>query len=186
MSPVRRCPRGSTAIAAAALAIIAVLAAGAPAADTAPLGAFFGTFAGRTLMPMGEARNRDLQVAIRPYGAFGFSVEWRTTIDAFGNRPRERMQTLDFEPTRRPGIYTVARGDGGSADGPAEGEPYAWARLAGATLTVGVLTVDDRGDYVVQSYDRTLTADGMALSFHRVRNGRIERQLRATLKRIGD
>jgi hypothetical protein len=52
-------------------------------------------------------------------------------------------------------------------------------------LTVNLLTIADNGDYVVQTYDRTLTPDGMKLDFMRVENGRIERQIKATLKRVG-
>lgn len=151
--------------------------------DEAAIRPFFGTYEGRTLMPMGEARNRDLRVAIRPLGAFGFTVEWRTTLHKSGNPPESKMQAIDFEPTRRPNVYAVARADG---EGPADGEPYAWARLAGDRLTVNLLTITDNGDYVIQTYDRALTRDGMKLTFMRVRNGRIERQIKAALKRVGE
>ncbi len=160
---------------------------------------FFGQYVGRTLMPMGEARNRELRVAIRPLGAFGFTVEWETTIHKSGKPPETKVQVIDFEPTRRANVYAAARGPnayaaervnesaGGRAPkGPADGEPYAWARLAGDTLTVNLLTITDNGDYVIQTYDRSLTPDGMRLEFMRVRNGRIERQIKAALKRLGD
>jgi hypothetical protein len=157
--------------------------------DEAAIRPFFGTYEGRTLMPMGEARNRDLRVAIRPLGAFGFTVEWLTTLHKSGNPPESKMQAIDFEPTRRPNVYAVARVNGvtgGAGEEPADGEPYAWARLAGDTLTVNLLTITDNGDYVIQTYDRSLTPDGMKLTFMRVRNGRIERQIKAALKRVGE
>jgi hypothetical protein len=168
-----------------------VLGAGARPAwsDDLTIQSFFGEYLGRTLMPMGEARNRDLHVAIRPFGAFGFTVEWQTTLHKSAREPENKTQVIDFEPTRRPNVYAVARGDGtagvSAPTGPADGEPYAWARIAGGTLTVNLLTIADNGDYVVQTYDRTLTPDGMKLDFMRVENGRIERQIKATLKRVG-
>ena len=168
-----------------------VLCAGARPAwsDDLTIQSFFGEYAGRTLMPMGEPRNRDLRVAIRPFGAFGFTVEWQTTLHKSDMQPESKTQVIDFEPTRRPNVYAVARGDGtagvSAPTGPADGEPYAWARIAGGTLTVNLLTIADNGDYVVQTYDRTLTPDGMKLDFMRVENGRIERQIKATLKRVG-
>jgi hypothetical protein len=173
------------------LLFLALAAGLGPAwSDDAAIQPFFGQYVGRTLMPMGEARNRDLRVAIRPLGAFGFTVEWETTLHKSGKQPEIKAQAVDFEPTRRPNVYAAARG-GGSAGGrapkgPADGEPYAWARLAGDTLTVNVLTITDTGDYVVQTYDRTLTPDGMRLEFMRVKNGRIERRIKAALKRVGD
>ena len=157
--------------------------------DELAIQSFFGEYLGRTLMPMGEARNRDLRVAIRPFGAFGFTVEWQTTLYKSTNGPESKMQVIDFEPTGRPKVYAVARGDGTAGvsvpTAPAGGEPYAWARIAGDTLTVNLLTIADNGDYVVQTYDRTLTPDGMKLDFMRVKNGQIERQIKATLKRVG-
>ena len=157
--------------------------------DDLAIQSFFGEYAGRTLMPMGEAHNRDLRVAIRPFGAFGFTVEWQTTLYKSPKEPESKMQVIDFEPTGRPKVYAVARGDGtagiSAPAGPADGEPYAWARIAGGTLTVNLLTIADNGDYVVQTYDRTLTPDGMKLDFMRVKNGQIERQIKATLNRVG-
>jgi hypothetical protein len=158
--------------------------------DDLTIQSFFGEYVGRTLMPMGEARNRDLRVAIRPFGAFGFTVEWRTTLHKSATQPEIKAQVIDFEPTQRPNVYAaaVARGDGTAGGpapkGPVDGVPYAWARIAGSTLTVNLLTIADNGDYVVQTYDRTLTPDGMRLDFMRVKNGQIERQIKATLKRV--
>ena len=158
--------------------------------DDLTIQSFFGEYVGRTLMPMGEAHNRDLRVAIRPFGTFGFTVEWQTTIRKSDKQLENKTQVIDFEPTRRANVYAVARGDGtagvSAPTGPADGEPYAWARIAGGTLTVNLLTIADNGDYVVQTYDRTLTPDGMKLDFMRVKNGQIERQLKGSLKRVGD
>jgi hypothetical protein len=154
------------------------------AADDVTIQSFFGTYEGRTLMPMGEPHNRGLRVVIRPVGALGFTVEWLTALHKTGEQPEDKLQAIDFEPTGRPNVYAAAHGS--ASPGPADGEPYAWARLTGKTLSVNVLTIDDNGDYVVQTYDRTLTASGMNLDFLRVRNGLIERQIKGSLKRIGN
>jgi hypothetical protein len=54
---------------------------------------------------------------------------------------------------------------------PIKGEPYFWADIHGATLTVRALLIGDDGGYEIQVYRRTLTPDGMALKFTRNRNG---------------
>ena len=181
-----------------ALIIIAATAAMAqpvPTSEDLPIHAFYGEFEGRTLFPMGEPRNRELSVLIRPEGRFGFAVEWQTTIHKTNNRSVRRDQTLVFEPTPRANVYIASAPPGGnpsSADtggsrayGPVDGIPYAWARVLGSTLTVNVFTIDDEGDYVVQSYNRTLTAKGMRLEFTRVRDGKIEQQIKGDLTRLG-
>jgi hypothetical protein len=55
---------------------------------------------------------------------------------------------------------------------PLKGEPYVWAGISGPTLTVHALLITNDGGYEIQVYRRTLTADGMALTFSRNRNGR--------------
>lgn len=162
----------------------------APAqSDEVPIQAFYGEFEGRTLFPMGEPRNRELSVRIAAAGRFGFTMEWRTTIHKTQNEAVERNQLLEFEPTPRPEVYTaVSRADGdqpAAVGGLVGGAPYAWARINGRTLTVNVLTIEDNGDYVVQTYDRTLTNKGMVLEFMRMRNGHIEQQIKGNLNRVG-
>jgi hypothetical protein len=162
--------------------------------EDAPIQAFYGRYEGRTMFPMGEPRNRDLAVRIRPDGRFGFVVEWNTTIHKAKAKPVNNEQALAFEPTARTNVYLAvapASGDppasqtrGARVPGPVDGAPYAWARVAGRTLTVNVFTIEGNGDYVVQTYDRTLTDKGMTLVFMRVRNGQIEQQIKGNLNRI--
>ncbi len=162
--------------------------------EDVPIQAFYGKYEGRTLFPMGEPRNRELSVRIQPAGRFGFAVEWQTTIHKANDKPIRRDQVLEFEPTPRANVYLAAPPpgndppspgtEGSRVPGPVDGEPYAWARIAGSTLTVNVLTIEDNGDYVVQTYDRTLTDNGMTLEFMRVRDGHIERQIKGNLNRI--
>ena len=52
-----------------------------------------------------------------------------------------------------------------------EGDPFVWATIKGDTLTVYALLITEAGGYELQTYARTLTADGMRLSFTRLRDG---------------
>jgi hypothetical protein len=155
-----------------------------------PIQPFFGRYEGRTLFPMGEPRNRDLLVLIQPAGLFGFTVEWHTAIFKSKNEIVRKIQALEFEPSTRPNLYS-AKLSGQQVDkvkpaGPVDGKPYAWASISGQTLTVSILTILDDGDYVIQTYLRTLTKDGMSVDFVRLRNGKVERQIKAELKRVGE
>ncbi len=196
-----------------ALIIVVVAAAMAmPAArsEDMPIQAFYGKYEGRTLFPMGEPRNRELSVLIRAEGRFGFAVEWQTTIHKAHKKPVRRDQRLIFQPTTRTNVYiasppTSANTPAANASpaenpaaettaadnamsrvyGPLDGTAYAWARILGSTLTVNVFTIDEEGDYVVQSYNRTLTDKGLRLEFTRVRDGQIEQQIKGDLARVG-
>jgi hypothetical protein len=164
-------------------------------AETVPIQAFYGTFEGRTLFPMGEPSNRELSVRVERAGRFGFVVEWQTTIAKANHKPVRRIDVLEFEPTLRANVYAAVPRPGVEssapqaarprATGPVDGVPYAWARIAGRTLTVNVLTIDDSGDYVMQIYERTLTDTGMTLEFTRLRNGHVEQQIKGNLNRVG-
>jgi hypothetical protein len=67
---------------------------------------------------------------------------------------------------------------------PLKGEPYVWARIAGSTLTVYTLRIIDDGGYEIQTFDRTLTSDGLDLRFSRQRDGKVLQPITGTLKRI--
>ena len=174
--------------------IAAAFAFAAPAAaeDAAEtLKRFFGSYMGESLYPREEARTRELSVAIRPAEDDGFIVEWQTTFYKFRKEPRRKTQALEFRPSG-PGKDTYVAVSSGLTTGmepsrdPLSGAPFAWARILENLLTVNVLFINDEGDYVIQTYDRALTKDGMGLSFMRVRNGHIEQRLWATLERVGE
>jgi hypothetical protein len=164
---------------------IAVLPAKQPAANETPpprLEDFFGYYEGRSLFPMGEAHNRQLSVRIQSFDETGFTVDWSTIIHRKDGSD-QKTQSFSFVSSLDPGVYVTK---------PAlptttiVGAPIAWAALKGATLTVNVLTVVDTGDYVAQSYARTLEPGGLALDFTRVRSGTIERTIKGTLKRVDE
>ena len=88
---------------------VATVAAAVPSAraETAPIQAFYGTFEGRTLFPMGEPSNRELSVRVERAGRFGFVVEWQTTIAKANHKPVRRIDVLEFEPTLRANVYAA-------------------------------------------------------------------------------
>ena len=148
-----------------------------------PLEAFFGVFEGRTLFPMGEQGNRDLRVTIGPFDTVGFTVLWETSIQKGDKGTKRKVTSVNFKPSRRAGIFQAVYPEDGEPS-LIDGDSFTWARVAGHTLTVHVITIVDGGDYVMQSYDRTLTEGGMRLEFLRLRSGDVERQLKGNLKRV--
>lgn len=173
--------------------LIAVILCGfGPArAQPSPVDAFFGSYEGTAPADAGTSGNRDLTVIIRPFDEGGFSIRWRTIIFEPGERqPRGRTQVIYFKPSvAAPGIFVATPPEdaaGLASNIPLEGRPFAWARISGNTLTVNVLTISETGDYTVQTYDRTLSDGGLALSFVRRRNGDVEQRISGKLDRIGD
>lgn len=167
------------------LAVLPGLAAAASETANTPAAAFFGTFEGRTLLPMGEVGNRDLRVSIRPFAGQGFSVAWETTIHERTHGVTRRAQVLDFTPTDKPGVYGTAGEPRTTAEVMA-GTSLAWAIVSGEVLTIHVFTIVENGDYVIQTYGRTLTKAGLDLEFHRFRNGKTEQRIKGTLERLND
>ena len=119
--------------------------------------------------------DRDLDVEIGPeYG--GFFVSWTTVLRPFGNKEVERKSTrISFEPSARMGIYTERAGAMRSEDG------LSWATISGGILTVRLLRILDDGSYEVQSYERSLTKDGLFLFFRSDRDGAVIRIVTSSL-----
>jgi hypothetical protein len=166
-------------------------AAGAAWADSSALKPFFGIYEGSSLAPSAEAQPRDLKVWIKPTAEDGFTVAWQTTLYEPDDGSRLKTQSLDFRPMKNnPSIYE-ADASGLTvgmvpSKNPLEGAPFAWARVLGKVMSIQVLTIAKNGDYVIQSSDRALTKDGMALAFVKVRNGHVENRLWGALERVGD
>ena len=176
-----------------AVAMSGVMGGGAASAESSDLKPFFGTYAGESLMPSVELVPRDLRVSIAPAPADGFTIEWHTTLFKYREVQRRKSQLLEFRPTAdNPSMYYVVPADGtvGSGGGPEPtagtlgGAPYAWAYLQGRLMTIHILSIINKGGYVVQTYERRLTRSGMSLSFVRVRNGTVEKRLSGRLNRV--
>lgn len=173
-------------VAAAVWLAAAIVPFGASAASG--LEPFYGDFEGRSISENGDGlTKRDLGVVIAPLDR-GFRLSWTTVKNrADGNRQR-KSYTIDFRATRRPGVYASAMrtskfGSRVPLD-PMKGEPFVWARLAGRTLSVYALLIDDNGRYEMQVYDRTLTEAGLYLEFNRYRDGATLRTITGRLARV--
>ncbi len=167
----------------AAVGAVVAVFAGAPAsvAQDLPIAAFAGQYLGK-----GLARNdlseyfdmtvRDLGVTIAVRGQ-GFNLAWTTVIRNPDKPTAKRKSTaLDFVATGRAGVFRSA-----TPSDPMSGQPYAWARIKGQTLTVHSLVISADGSYEMHTYDRTLTPFGMDLKFTRVSDGEPTRSVTAKL-----
>ncbi|MDA0240359.1 MAG: hypothetical protein O3A84_10085 [Proteobacteria bacterium] len=154
-----------------------------------PVSAFLGRYVGKTLMQSDkDVTIRDLDVKIEKAKDGGFTVEWSTVTYRTDKTQKKSTFKVTFQDTRREGVFGSAmrRNKFGRAIplDPLKGEPYVWSRIEGDTLTVNMMLITAAGSYEIQTYDRTLTDDGLDLRFFRVRDGKILKEIRAKLKRV--
>lgn len=153
-------------------------------AGVTPIEAFFGIYEGTAISTVNrDSAVRDIKVSIHPHGA-GFNVTW-STIKGEGKR---KSYSIDFETTKRPGIFGSAMrrnkfGDSVPLD-PLGGNSYVWARITGQTLTVYGLIITREGSYEMQVYHRTLTDEGLDLEFFRYLEGEPVRLITGKLVRV--
>jgi hypothetical protein len=167
---------------------VGLAAATQPVAAGTGLDRFFGDYTGRSIQagPGQDLEPRDLDVKISPHGK-GFAIEW-TTVIYRATGPTRKTYSVEFGRSGRDGIFTSAMrrdvfGHEEPLD-PMKGEPYVWARLAGSTLTIFALLITDEGGYEIQTYDRTLTDDGLELRYTRDRDGKVLPPVIGSLKRL--
>ncbi len=174
------------------LFVTLVLGFGAAAAETLTLDDFTGTYEGRGISRQSgslDVTKRDMNVAIKRKGD-GFTVAW-TTIKPprkGETKVRRKSYTINFKVTRRQNIFAAAMavnifGATQPLD-PMKGDPYVWARIRGRTLSVYAMIITDAGGYEMQTYDRTLTRDGMTLRFTRFRDGEALRVVEGNLAKV--
>lgn len=149
---------------------------------------FLGSYTGsaEVLGPDGEPSTRDLSVEIAETKK-GFSVRWSSTTEKRRGRRKEKSYHVEFVHSNRRGVFSAAMqrnlfGHEVQLD-PMKGEPYVWARIEGGTLTVFSMFIYENGDYEMQQYDRSLSAEGFDLDYTAHRNGALVRQIQTTLKR---
>ena len=171
-----------------AVAAVAIAVAH-PAHAAEPIDPFVGKYEGQSIMAAGadkELSARDLSVVIKK-APQGFTVHWTTVIYRAKGRSDRRHFTIRFALTRRNGIYAamMAANVFGRAvpNDPLSGDPYFWASIRGKSLYVYGIHVTDEGGYELQVYRRTLTADGMAVHFSRLRDGEKLREITGRLAR---
>jgi hypothetical protein len=157
-------------------------------AETSSIAPFFGQYRGQTIKQGdGEIAKRDLDVSIEPDGDY-FKIIWSTVTRYPDGEVKRKSYAISFAPTKRADIYHSAMrtdmfGNRVPLD-PLSGDPFVWCRVAGRTLTVYALLIDDTGSYDLQVYDRTLTDKGLDLRFTRIREGDQPKVLSAFLQRV--
>ncbi|HRE60894.1 MAG TPA: hypothetical protein PL096_07260 [Micropepsaceae bacterium] len=125
---------------------------------------------------------RDIGIEIKAHDGDGFTIHWsmagRTARDPRGREARLRDTTVSFKP-QAGNIYHMDP----DAD-VAAGETHYIARLEGQSLTITAFATLEDGKTELQTWRRTLTADGMTLEFTRVVDGELVRKATGTLVRI--
>ena len=150
--------------------------------------AFEGVYSGSAelVSSSGKITDRDMSVEIQETRK-GFAVAWSTTSVRDDGSINEKDYRIEFVPSEREGVYAAAMernvfGHEVQLD-PMKGEPFVWARIDGATLTVFSLFVDENGDYELQQFDRTLSEGGLQLDFQAVRSGETTRTVSTFLEK---
>lgn len=171
------------------LAVGCWLALAAPVdAANLDIKAFYGKYAGSGVANSEDSLYfavtvRDTDVTIGPTQD-GFRVTWTTVIRQGGDpsKPnvRRRSTTVDFVQQVKLNQFVGKPGDGLPPGG------QAWARIINNTLTIYIFSVDEDGNYEIQSYARTLTGAGMDLVFSRIRDGEQTRTVKAKLTRMAN
>ncbi len=149
---------------------------------------FLGTYVGtaQVLGSNGEvAEERDMDITISEERGGGFSITWINVTRVDGRRDvpgvRRRVDEVMMEPGERDGVFLEKtqrslferRRDVDVLDGDA----MRWARIEGNSLGLFSLVVMEDGGYELQSYERILTEDGLAIEFSRVKNGVVTRRI---------
>ena len=151
---------------------------------------FLGSFVGQTLSAASdEVSPRDITVKIEPGERDNeFFLEWTLVSVKSSGKIKRKQYRIKFAETRRDGIYkSKMRADmfGNQVPlDPLKGEPFVWAKIEGSTLTVHTLLITDEGGYEMQTYNRTVTAEGMELKFTRVRDDQVMRTVTGKLKKV--
>lgn len=158
-----------------ALTILIIFGLPATAADR-KITEFYGSYTGQSISVKGEGLSaRDLSVRIKP-SKDGFNVSWTTVTHKKGGSASRKSYSIDFSKSARKNVWgSAVRRDAFGNMRPInplnEGDPFVWATVVGDTLTVYALLITAGGGYELQTYVRTLTADGMRLKFTRLRDG---------------
>lgn len=149
---------------------------------------FVGSYSGSSEIQSadGSTQKRDMSVTIGETKD-GFTVEWTSVSYRSGGKTKAKTYEIEFIASGRGDVYAAAMqrnvfGHQVPLD-PMKGEPYVWARLEGATLSVFSLYVREDGGYDIQQYDRSLAEGGLDLHFQRFSNGNKQREVKTFLAR---
>lgn len=182
-----------------ALAAIVLFTAPSAARADAAIGNFLGQWRG-VEVNVGDAEEApklspaDLDMAITEENG-GFRVR----AFALGREPdgsvAPRQMDATLAPTDTPGVFAFEQGDGGllsslfadpAVGNPLEGDTLLWARVAGETLHVYSLAIDQAGGYALEHATGELAGDGMVTRYElRLENDRVVTVV-GRLERAGD
>lgn len=169
-----------------ALVMFLTMGASAAAADSM-LKPFVGSYEGAGIAVTDkdqatEMEARDLIVQISETDK-GFELSW-TTIMRAGTDPdspeeRGKARGMSFVATEQPGVYQQE-----PLRDPFSPEGFGWAHIDGNVMIVRLFHVNPKtGKYSVQTYQRTVSDNGMDLVYTRLKNGDLVRTVTATLAR---
>jgi hypothetical protein len=120
---------------------------------------------------------RDLDVEIGAAEG-GFFVSWTTVMQSATDKgAKTKSSKVVFVPSGRPGLYT------GHAEGSQANEGMSWASIGNGAMTVRLLHIQDDGTYEIQTYQRSLTDDGMFVFFRSDLDGAVMKVVTAQLRK---
>ena len=159
----------------------------APAWAQAGVDRFFGDYVGSGVAERegtDGTEQRDMDVSVESYKDNGFTLKWITVVrggdgERTGGDVRRREIEESFLPSEEnPNLYILAPKGGlfskAELPNPLEGDPMRWATLEGDTLSVYSLGITGAGRSEMQIYHRTLTENGMDVSFLRLEDETVE------------
>ena len=148
---------------------------------------FFGSYVGSGVAEReGDAgtEQRDMDVTLKSYKSDGFTLKWITVVrGGQGERTGTGVRRREIEENfllseENPNLYILAPKGGlfkkAELPNPLEGDPMRWATIDGDTLTVYSLGITDDGRSEMQIFHRTLTENGMDVSFIRLEDENIK------------
>jgi hypothetical protein len=169
------------------------------AASAADLEDFFGEWQGVEVRVDGPAPSlklspADLDMAITEENG-GFRVRALTLGREPDGSVMPRQMDATFAPTDTPGVFAPDSGNSGllsnlfadpAVGNPLEGDTLLWARIAGETLHVYSLAIDQAGGYALEHATGELTGNGMVTRHElRLENDRVV-TVEGQLERAGD
>lgn len=168
-------------------ALLVLLVAWQTAVGANEIDPFIGNYEGEaTVESNGSESRRDLGVTITGTRD-GFTVKWQTTTFREDGSENTKSYSIDFIPSEREHIYRSAMKanlfGGREPLDPMKGDPYVWAHITDGTLVVHAMIITEDGGYEMQTYERTLVAEGLDLRFTRIRDGKPLREINTLLRR---
>lgn len=154
--------------------------------------AFYGAWTGTALAESEDSvyfalTQRDVSVVIAPSAEHkgGFDISWTTVQRKKGDplNPTEEVKETKatFMPAKKGSLWWDR--EGGDLT---NGGTMRWARIEDTTLVINTVTLRDDGSLETQTYRRTLSDRGMALSFSRVLDGKEVRTVTGRLVRTAN